>query len=120
MFALSVSFEPSIDMIPTKIKQPSTTELSIEWNDGHKGIHTHQVLRRYCPCASCKLELEEREATALLPILTPGKNELKSIETVGNYALQLRWADGHSTGIYTYDYLRQLCECDRCKKINAE
>lgn len=106
--------------MPTKIKQISQTELSVDWNDGHKGRHALQLLRRYCPCASCKVEAEEREATEMFPILTPGKNQLKSLETIGNYALRLQWGDGHNTGIYTYDYLRQICECSICQKITAE
>lgn len=64
--------------------------------------------------------MEEHESAAMLPILTPGKNELGSIETVGKYALQLCWADGHNTGIYTYDYLRQLCECTLCQMTMGE
>lgn len=108
------------DMIPTAIKQISSTELSLNWDDGHQGKHTFQVLRQYCPSAACKIEIENREKTTLLPILIPGSNELKSIEKVGNYALQFRWGDGHATGIYTYDYLRQICECDLCKKLTGK
>ena len=107
-------------MIPTAIKQISSTELLIDWDDGHKGKHSLQVLRLYCPCAACKMETEDREKSVLLPVLIPGKNELKAIEKVGNYALQFRWGDGHATGIYTYSYLRQICECDLCKKMTAE
>ncbi len=35
-------------------------------------------------------------------------------EPVGNYALSLIWSDGHSTGIYTWEYLRDLCPCPEC------
>src|SRR5438094_9213325 len=104
-------------MIPKKIKRTSPPGLSIEWDDGHQGKHSLAGLRRYCPCASCAIEAEE---SGLLPILVPGKTELKSIDTVGSYALQLRWGDGHSSGIYTYDYLRQICECDLCKEFTSE
>ena len=90
----------------------------MEWSDGHTGRHTLQSLRRSCPCAACKTEREEQDD--LLPILTTGKNTLRSVEPIGRYALQLRWADGHSTGIYTYSYLRQLCECDSCHAATRE
>jgi len=107
-------------MIPKSIKQTAQTELAVEWSDGHRGKHTLQSLRRYCPCAACKTEAERNETAELLPVLTPGKNELRSVEPIGSYAVQLRWGDGHSTGIYTYDYLRQLCECDSCRAITGE
>jgi DUF971 family protein len=107
-------------MIPKSIKQTTPTELVIEWDDGHKGRYTLQSLRLYCPCAACKSEAERRETSDLLPILTAGKNELRSVQPIGSYAVQLRWADGHSTGIYTYDYLRQLCECDGCRAMSGE
>lgn len=107
-------------MVPTSIKQISSSELAVDWDDGHKGKHNLPVLRRYCPCAACKIEAEEGEKAVLLPVLIPGRNELKGIEKVGNYALQFRWGDGHSTGIYTYDYLRQICECDECTQVGRE
>ena len=107
-------------MRPTKVKQASATELHIEWDDGHKGIHAMRTLRKYCPCASCKTEIESREGAVMLPILTPGQYELRDVQTVGNYALQLTWGDGHKTGIYTFDYLRHLCECEECMKTTAE
>lgn len=107
-------------MTPRKIKKTSTNELGIEWDDGHRGKHTLQTLRKYCPCASCKMEIEANEGTVMLPILKPGHNELRSIDTVGSYAIQLTWADGHRTGIYTFDYLRQICECNECKRTTAE
>ena len=46
--------------------------------------------------------------------------ELKSIDAVGPYAVQLVWGDGHRTGIYTFYYLRPICECAACRKTAAE
>ncbi len=105
-------------MMPRKIKQTSAQELTVEWDDGHIGRHVLQTLRKYCPCASCKTETNTHEASSLLPVLTPGQNELRSITPVGNYAIQLVWGDGHHTGIYSYEYLRQLCECNNCLTPN--
>lgn len=107
-------------MKPTKIRKVSSSELTIEWDDRHHGRHTMAALRRYCPCASCKTEAEGREERVILPILQPGQNDLVSIEPVGNYAIQLAWADGHRTGIYTFDYLRQICECEECMRKSGE
>ena len=101
-------------MIPRKVTKGSPTELLIEWDDGHRGRHTMQMLRTCCPCAACKTDAGEEEKLLPLPVLTPGQFELRAIQPVGNYALQLTWADGHQTGIYSYQYLRQLCECGEC------
>lgn len=47
----------------------------------------------------------------MLPLSPVQSGELESLEVVGNYALQLIWADGHSYGIYSWELLRQLCPC---------
>lgn len=107
-------------MSPRKVKRTTPGELAVEWDDGHKGRHMLTSLRKYCPCAACKADAEDENRTSLLPVLTPGQYELEGVEVVGNYALQLIWRDGHRTGIYTYDYLRQICECDECRKSAAE
>ena len=107
-------------MTPTKIKKISATELSILWGDAHEGRHTMQTLRKCCPCAGCKQERETNEGMITLPVLRPGEFDLRAIQPVGNYALQLIWGDGHQTGIYTFDYLREICECKECIKKNVE
>ena len=85
-----------------------TTE--IDWADGHKGVYPHDVLRGFCPCAGCQghsgeINFKPAEGTAL---------ELDEIEKVGSYALRLKWFDGHSSGIYSFRYLRGLCRCAEC------
>jgi DUF971 family protein len=107
-------------MIPKKVKQTGENELMVEWEDGHHGRHLMGTLRKYCPCAGCKSEIESNAGLVMLPILKPGQYELRAIQPVGNYALQLKWGDGHQTGIYTFDYLRQICECNECIKTTAE
>lgn len=105
---------------PLIIKQAEHHSLLIEWDDHHKGRHLLQTLRKYCPCASCKSDREANEGMIMLPVLASGQNELSSIEKVGSYALQFVWADGHKTGIYTFEYLRHMCECDECRRVTAE
>ncbi|HTP80854.1 MAG TPA: DUF971 domain-containing protein [Bacteroidota bacterium] len=105
-------------MIATRIALASPDQLSIDWDDGHKSVISLKSLRDRCPCASCRGE------TVLLRTYTPapqpdlpGKYSLKSAEQVGYYALQLRWGDGHETGIYTWELLRSLCECPDCLSL---
>ncbi len=105
-----------MQVIPQKITRAGTNKIEIEWKDGHKSLHHLYVLRKFCPCASCQTVREAGGSADLLPVLQPGQNELRDIKQVGNYAIQLIWEDGHTTGIYTYDLLRRLCECEECRK----
>ena len=45
---------------------------------------------------------------------------LQDIESVGRYALQFKWSDGHDTGIYSYKLLRELCQCDLCQPVKPQ
>ena len=103
-------------MRPVRISRDAGTALVIEWDDKHRGRHILSSLRSFCPCASCKTEEGEPGRMVMLPVLTPGQNELVGIEPVGSYALQFIWKDGHRTGIYSFEYLREICECEDCRK----
>jgi len=105
-------------MQPVSIKKTSPTELTITWKDGHVSPYTLELLRDSCPCAGCKGEtVLMREYQPPPPDRsTPGRYDLKSIQQVGSYAIQLVWGDGHNTGIYSWEYLRELCRCGECKK----
>ena len=80
----------------------------ITWNDGHIGEYEESYLRGYCPCAMCQGHGSQRQF-----ISVPGA-KLQEIHGVGNYAIEFRWHDSHSTGIYTFEYLRSLCPCAAC------
>jgi DUF971 family protein len=89
--------------------------LGIQWSDGHKGIYPVRYLRQHCPCAACVDEWtgERRLKAEDVPILIM----LQDIESVGRYAFQFKWSDGHDTGIYSYSLLRKLCQCDICQPV---
>ena len=84
--------------------------LRIEWDDGAVHRIPFAVLRRACPCAACHGELGSAGRFAVRPRLEPGEDELADISLVGAYGLNTVWADGHNTGIYTFDRLRELGE----------
>ncbi len=97
---------------PVAIRSPRgarTTE--IDWADGHRAVYPHAILRGYCPCAGC----QGHSGDIRFLETTDDKQELEDIETVGGYALSLKWFDGHASGIYRYDFLRSLCQCDTCR-----
>ena len=92
--------------------QPSENEVQILWKDGHESIYTGYALRVGCRCAICIDEIsgnkrlrEEAISKDVRPL---------SIDPVGRYAIRFHWSDGHSTGIYPFEQLRQLCPCPIC------
>ncbi len=102
---------------PVSLRKEGDEFLLIEWSDGHVSRHTWRNLRSNCPCASCR---EERQRPPdpfhiLKPHEIPrGPLRPVAMKPVGYYAYTIAWSDGHSTGIYTFDLLRSLCECPQC------
>jgi DUF971 family protein len=111
---------PPLAISPAKVKIALTegTGVEIVWKDGRRSQWTFPYLRDACPCATCH---EEREKTGravgepkavakqLLPLYTPPAKPL-SAEPIGRYAIKFKWADGHESGIYSWDFLRRLDE----------
>ncbi len=84
--------------------------ISILWKNSDESIIQLRYLREECPCAGCKGEtiLLHSYRPPKLPIAHPDMYTIKNLKMVGEYALQIWWKDGHDTGIYTWEYLKQL------------
>lgn len=112
-------------IVPTKVKLDAGGELAIDWADGHSSVYGYKFLRESCPCATCKGAergpSKVKAGEGALPMFKPVTRPLRA-ELVGRYALQIYWSDGHSAGIYTFPYLREICTCEVCVRIrgNAE
>jgi DUF971 family protein len=115
---------PAANPKSVKVNVTTGTGMDIEWDDAHQTHYSFQWLRDACPCATCNEEREQtgrgagepvKQAASLLPMYKqPVKpNEVKP---VGRYALSFSWNDGHTSGIYSWDYLRQMCQCEECRK----
>ena len=95
---------------PTNIQQIGN-DLAIVWNDGTESFVALENLRRACPCAACGGEPVVLGNISRPQVSYAEKSfQLSGFDLVGGYALQPRWADGHSTGIYSFTYLRRLGE----------
>ncbi len=84
-------------------------ELALAWDDGRESYLALEQLRRACPCAACQGEPDALGRVVRPKVaFTERSFQLTRYEPVGGYALQFHWADGHNTGIYSFDYLRSL------------
>ena len=101
-------------IFPTLLKKLESGKLGIDWNDGHQSAYTVRALRLECRCAACVDEWT-REAR-IVPSQIPENIYPAQIQTVGRYAVNFSWSDGHSTGYYPFEHLRQLCECAECQQ----
>lgn len=94
-------------MHPKKIKLVDGFDLNILWEDGVEESISLKELRKRCPCATCLSE-REKQGKYYIPLFAENQVRVKSINQVGNYAIQIRWQDGHDTGIYEYKFLRNF------------
>ena len=116
---------------PAKVKVDKSggTGMNIDWQDGHASHWNFAWLRNACPCATC---VDEREQFGLEPGQAKPEqskpNALpmykepprpRDVQRVGHYALRFAWNDGHESGIYSWDYLRRVCQCEECLRENA-
>lgn len=81
-------------------------ELGIAWSDDRESYHPAFELRCACRCASCVDELTGRRLLDASDV--PRDVRALEIHPVGNYGISIVWSDGHQTGIYTFERLREL------------
>ncbi len=89
--------------------------LRLIWSDGHTADFDYDYVRGYCPCAGC--QGHGAGPVEFQPPPSPVKPEV--IEPVGNYAISIAWSDQHATGIYRFDFLREICPCTDCRAARA-
>jgi DUF971 family protein len=93
---------------PEAIDLAADHAIQITWPGGLRVSIPAKALRDGCPCAGC---VEEMTGKKLLdPATIPDDIHAVAIQPVGNYAIQIEWSDGHSTGLFTWATLRVLGE----------
>ena len=111
---------------PAKVRIDKTggSGMTIEWRDGHTSHWGFAWLRAACPCATCH---EARDAEGRAPGVAKAKAKTLlpmyeaparpvDVEPVGKYALRFKWNDGHEAGLYSWDYLRNVCDIEAQKQ----
>jgi len=88
---------------PTRIGRKDPTQIQIDWSDGTSTRFTAAQLRRLCPCAHCVNELTG--APILDPASVPNELLQRDVRLVGNYAIAVKFSDGHDTGIFSFPFL---------------
>ena len=97
---------------PTKLELAGDDRLRIEWSCGTTREYEFRQLRDACPCATCREQRNQpAEQSGLLPVLSAAEAQplrILGMEPVGNYAYSIKFSDGHDTGIFQFDLLREL------------
>ncbi|HYX33530.1 MAG TPA: DUF971 domain-containing protein [Oligoflexus sp.] len=89
-----------------RIWQQDDRTLAINWTDGRKSLYDVVELRRQCRCANCVDEMTRKRT--LNPDEIPESVRPVKVESVGRYALTIHFTDGHRTGIYPFERLREI------------
>ena len=106
-----------------KVNLTAGTGVDIEWADGHVSHYSFVYLRDACPCAMCNEEREKtgpqarrapKPAPGVLPMFKPPPSHFPpkaSASTQSSFA----WNDNHDLGIYSWQFLREICPCEECR-----
>ena len=101
--------------VPTSIARvadPVTAgAIEIAWSDGRRSVYTPRLLRDACPCATCREGRAQPAPAPLLQVLSEAETRplaITAMTPVGQYAYSIEFSDGHSSGIYTLEYLHEL------------
>ena len=119
---MPVELDPRKKPADVKVQVSTGAGVDIAWADGHRSHYDFAYLRELCPCAICDDQRRKQAAAPvqgsagtgeLLPLYKP-RPGARAAKSMGHYALQIEFTDGHSTGIYSYDHLRTICPCAEC------
>lgn len=107
---------------PEHIAISKSKGINIDWKDGHRSAYSNAYLRDHCPCASCTgahgTEPQKSNYSAQTPAnpfqMYKPALKMSGVEECGHYAIRILWNDGHNTGIYSYEHLREICPCAEC------
>ncbi|HEU5339764.1 DUF971 domain-containing protein [Edaphobacter sp.] len=115
--------EDAVTPKKVRVMKSEGTGVEIEWKDGHRSAWNFAWLRNACPCATCHDEREKsgRPAGVAKPkaetllVMYEAPPRPVEVTPVGKYALKFKWNDGHESGIYSWEYLRRVCQCEACR-----
>lgn len=112
---------------PEHIAISKSKGIKIDWKDGHRSEYSLEYLRDECPCATCtgshgtepQKTNHSKASKDPFPLFKPVL-KMVNVEPVGHYAVRIYWSDGHNTGIYSFERLREICSCAECQTARTE
>ena len=99
---------------PVALKKTESRQLEIEWSDGVSQVIGFGALRKACQCANCmekrKADVQETSKGGLnvLSLAETLPLDIIKMQPAGNYAYNIQFSDGHSSGLFTFELLRSL------------
>lgn len=96
---------------PNDLQMMAADRLRIEWSDGQVREYSLAELRENCPCATCNEKRKAPPPATSLPVVSQAETEplqITEMRPMGNYAYAIDFSDGHNTGIYTLELLREI------------
>ena len=104
-------------VVPVGLARNGNSAITISWSDAVESKWTAEQLRKSCPCATCrekrrgeqKKQLTSEDKITVLPVLTAAEAQpltIVGMKPVGSYAYNIRFSDGHSSGIFSMELLR--------------
>ncbi|MBI4466403.1 MAG: DUF971 domain-containing protein [Acidobacteria bacterium] len=115
-----MSDDPRTEPTSVKVLLTSGEGVAIEWRDGHRSRYSFPYLREECPCATCRERRARGQSVTQsrirgdLPVYQEPARAVQA-EPVGHYAVRFDFSDGHTTGIYSFEYFREICPCEDCR-----
>lgn len=103
-----------METIPTAIRRDSVAAIVIDWSDGIQMRYAAAELRKRCPCATCREKHAGSQAASkplMLPVLSLAEAQpltITHMQPIGNYAYNIAFSDGHDSGIFTFEFLREV------------
>lgn len=116
--------DDAVTPVKVRVMKSEGTGVEIDWKDGHHSAWNFAWLRHACPCATCHEEREKENRPPGVPrpkpqallMLYEAPPRPVDVTPAGKYALKFKWNDGHEAGIYSWEYLRRVCQCEACRR----
>lgn len=115
---MPLPIDPRKTPIDVKVYVSTGEGVAITWSDGHQSRYDFPYLRDHCPCASCndeRMRKAQEKPGSVLPMYKE-RVKARAARAVGNYAIHIDFSDSHTTGIYSFDCLREICPCQECAR----
>lgn len=108
---------------PVRLESDAAAQtLTVGWADGRTSEFSYEGLRRACPCAECRGghgNMAEPVDPVVFDLPSLMTYEIDELRPAGHYALQIVWGDGHSSGLFRWEALREIDDARQARADDA-